>query len=102
MKDLLVFIRSATAGSIGLSATLLNSIFVILSTPFGDKVQYKFVRGWAHTCHFAMRYATGISYEVINNHFVSCRSSTCFRFKTRGHVCSYFWAGNAIFEDDRY
>jgi len=71
-------VRSATAGSIGLSATLLNSIFVILSTPFGDKVQYKFVRGWAHTCHFAMRYATGISYEVIGKEKLPDRGSVVY------------------------
>ncbi|MBX2878376.1 MAG: 1-acyl-sn-glycerol-3-phosphate acyltransferase [Granulosicoccus sp.] len=67
MKDFIVVIRSSLAGSLGLAATLFNSVFVILATPFGDKVQYRFVRGWAHTCHFALRFITGISYEVIGN-----------------------------------
>ena len=65
MKDFFVSTRSALAGTVGLTSTLLNSIFVLLATPFGDKVQYKFVRGWANSCHYALRFITGISYEVI-------------------------------------
>jgi len=51
--------------AVGLFMTAINSIFVVLATPFGDRVQYKFVRSWAFVCDYAMQIFTGITYEVI-------------------------------------
>jgi len=64
MKKVLTAVRSTLAGLIIIPSTMLNSILVVLTIPFGHKKQYFFARVWASIGHYSLLGFAGLDYEV--------------------------------------
>jgi len=64
MTRLLAILRSSIVGIIVIPMTLVFCIFVVLTIPFGHKVQYKFARAWAHLGHYSLSLVAGLNYTI--------------------------------------
>lgn len=64
MKKVFTAVRSTLSGLVIIPSTMLNSIMVVLTIPFGHKKQYFFARNWANIGHYALVFFSGLDYEI--------------------------------------
>lgn len=65
MKKIFYAFRSTLAGLIIIPSTLVNCVMVVLTMPFGHKIQYRFARAWSHIGHYTLWFITGLHYEIV-------------------------------------
>lgn len=64
MKKVFTAVRSTLSGLVIIPSTMLNSIMVVLTIPFGHKKQYFFARSWANIGHYSLSFFAGLDYEI--------------------------------------